>query len=53
VKASISVALIFIWTPIAVQLAPDTSVGVAIILAPDVLFLVAAFVFVSNGLSRK
>ena len=32
---------------------PDTYLGVAIILIPDAIFLLAALVYVSNGLSRN
>ncbi len=53
VKAVISFALIFLWTPVAKQLVPDTYLGVAIILIPDAIFLLAALVYVSNGLSRN
>jgi hypothetical protein len=52
VKALTSFAAIFVWTPLAKQLVPDTPVGAAIILAPDALFLLAALVYLSNGLSR-
>ena len=53
-KAVVSFSLIFFWSPIAIQLAPDTVPGViAIVLAPDALFLLAAVVFFSNGLSRN
>ena len=53
VKAAISFALIFLWSPVAMQLTPDTSVGVTIILAPDAILLLAALVFLSNGLSKS
>jgi hypothetical protein len=52
-KAVISFLLIFPWTLVAVRLVPDTPVGVAIILIPDAVFVVAALVYVSNGLSRN
>lgn len=52
VKAVTSFAAIFVWTPLAKQLVPDSPVGVTIILAPDALFLLAALVYLSNGLSR-
>jgi hypothetical protein len=52
VKAVVSFALIFLWTPIAKLLTPDTPIGVAIILIPDAIFMLAALVFVSNGVSR-
>jgi hypothetical protein len=52
VKAAVSFALIFLWTPVAIQFAPDTTVGVvAIVLVPDAVFLLAALVYFSNGLS--
>ena len=53
VKAVVSFALIFLWTPTAMLLTPDTPVGVALILAPDAVFAVASLVFLSNGLSRS
>jgi hypothetical protein len=52
-KAATSFCLIFLWTPIALQLAPDTPVGVAIILGPDAVFLMAALIYVSNGVSKS
>jgi hypothetical protein len=52
-KAIVSFALIFLWTPIAIRLTPDTPIGVAIILVPDGIFLLAALVYLSNGLSRN
>lgn len=52
VKAVASVLAIFVWTPLAKQLVPDNPVGAAIILAPDALFVLAALVYLSNGLSR-
>ena len=51
-KAGVSFLLIFLWTPTAKQLVPDSPIGVAIILGPDALFLIAALVYLSNGLSR-
>jgi hypothetical protein len=51
-KAAISFVLIFLWTPTAKQLVPDSLTGAVIILAPDALFLVAALIYLSNGLSR-
>jgi hypothetical protein len=53
VKAAVSFLLIFLWTPVAMRLTPDTPIGVAIILAPDAVFLLAALVYLSNGLSRN
>ena len=53
VKAGVSFLLIFLWTPVAMRFTPDTAVGVAIILCPDAVFLVAALVYLSNGLSRN
>jgi hypothetical protein len=53
VKAVISFLLIFLWTPAALRLTPDTPIGVAIILIPDAIFLLAALVYLSNGLSRN
>ena len=53
VKAVVSFSLIFLWTPVAVRLVPDTYLGVAIILIPDGVFVLAALVFMSNGLSRN
>ena len=53
VKAVVSFSLIFLWTPLAVRLVPDTYLGVAIILIPNGLFILAALVFVSNGISRN
>jgi hypothetical protein len=52
VKAAVSFLLIFLWTPMAMRLTPDTPIGVALILAPDAVFLLAALVYLSNGLSR-
>jgi hypothetical protein len=52
-KAVISFLLIFPWTLIVVRLVPDTPVGVAIILIPDAVFVLAALVYVSNGISRN
>jgi hypothetical protein len=52
VKSLISFVSIFLWTPLAKQLVPNTPVGATIVLAPDVLFLLAALVYLSNGLSR-
>jgi hypothetical protein len=53
VKAVVSFLLIFLWTPVAMRLTPDTPIGVALILAPDAVFLLAALVYLSNGLSRN
>ena len=53
VKAVVSFLLIFLWTPIGMRLTPDSPMGVAILLAPDALFLLAALVYLSNGLSRN
>jgi hypothetical protein len=52
-KAAASFLLIFVWTPIAVQLTPDTPIGVAIILVPDAAFAVAALLYLSNSLSGR
>jgi hypothetical protein len=52
VKAIVSFALIFLWTPLAIRLTPDTPMGVTILLVPDAVFLLAALVYLSNGLSR-
>lgn len=52
VKAVTSFVAIFVWTPLAKQLVPDSLIGVIIILAPDALFALAALVYLSNGLSR-
>jgi hypothetical protein len=53
VKAAVSLLLIFPWTLISKALVPDSYLGVAIVLVPDAAFLVAALVFVSNGLARN
>jgi len=53
VKAAVSFLLIFLWTPVAMRLTPDTPIGVALILASDAVFLLAALVYLSNGLSRN
>jgi hypothetical protein len=53
VKAVVSFLLIFLWTPMAMRLTPDTPIGVALILAPDAVFLLAALAYLSNGLSRN
>jgi hypothetical protein len=45
--------LIFLWTPIAKQLVPETPVGAVLVLGPDVAFLLTALVYLSNGLSVK
>jgi hypothetical protein len=52
-KSVVSFLLIFLWTPIGMRLTPDTPVGVAVLLIPDGVFLLAAFVYLSNGLSRN
>ena len=52
-KALISFLLIFLWTPLAMRLTPDTPLGVAIILVPDGAFFLAALIYLSNGLSRN
>jgi hypothetical protein len=52
IKAVISFLLIFVWTPAAMSLTPDTPFGVAVILVPDATFLVAALVYLSDGFSR-
>lgn len=52
IKSATSFIAIFLWTPVARQLVPDTPAGVAIVLAPDALFLLAALVYLSNGLSK-
>jgi hypothetical protein len=51
-KAAMSFLLIFLWTPTAMKLVPDSVIGVTIILGPDALFLFGALVYLSNGLSR-
>lgn len=51
-KAAISFLLIFLWTPTAMKLVPDSPIGAVIILAPDAIFLFAALLYLSNGLSR-
>ncbi len=33
------------------QLTPDTPLGVAVLLGPDAIFVLAALVYLSNGLS--
>lgn len=53
IKAGVSFLLIFLWTPTAKLLVPDSVVGVILILAPDALFLLAALIYLSNGLSRS
>jgi hypothetical protein len=54
VKALVSFALMFVWTPIAVRLVPDATTGMVILLLiPDAIFFLAGLVFVSNGLSRN
>jgi hypothetical protein len=53
VKAGLSLCLILLWTPVAMQLTPDTPVGVAIILGPDAIFLLATLVYVSNSVSKN
>lgn len=53
IKAVASFAAIFVWTPLAKQLVPDTVVGVVIVLAPDAVFAIAALVYLSNSLSRS
>ncbi len=52
-KAIGSFLLIFLWTPLARRFVPDSVVGVIIVLGPDAIFLLAALVFLSNGLSRN
>jgi len=52
IKAIAFFLAIFVWTPLAKQLVPDTPLGAIIILAPDVLFVLAALVYLSNGLSK-
>jgi hypothetical protein len=52
IKALASFALIFIWTPLALKLVPETVIGAIVILAPDALFALAALIYLSNGLSR-
>jgi hypothetical protein len=37
----------------AMRLTPDTPIGLAIILVPNAVFLLAALVYLSNGLSRS
>ncbi len=53
VKAVACFLLMFLWTPTAMRLVPDSYLGAALILVPDAIFLVAAFVYVSNGISRN
>ena len=53
VKAAVSFGLIFIWSPLALKLVPDTNLGMSIVLAPDVLFIFFALLFISNGLSKN
>jgi len=38
---------------VAKQLVPDSVPGAVIILAPDAVFLLAAFVYLSNGIGRN
>lgn len=52
IKAVASFAAIFVWTPLARQLVPDTIAGVVIVLAPDAVFVIAALIYLSNSLSR-
>ena len=52
-KAVASFGLIFLWTPLAMRFVPETYLGVAIVLVPDAFLLLAALVFVSNGISRN
>lgn len=52
-KAAGFFLLIFLWTPLSKQLVPETPVGAALVLGPDAVFLLAALVYVSNGLSRN
>lgn len=52
IKAIASFLAIFVWTPLAKQLVPDTPLGAIIILVPDALFVLAALVYLSNGLSK-
>ena len=52
IKAVSCFLAIFLWTPLSKQLVPDSPLGAAIILAPDALFVLAALVYLSNGLSR-
>ncbi len=51
-KAAVSFGLIFVWSPVAVRLVPDTNLGVAVVVGPDVLFVFFALLFLSNGLSK-
>jgi hypothetical protein len=53
IKAVVAFGLTFLWTPIGMRLTPDTPVGITILLIPDAIFMLAALVFVSNGLSRS
>lgn len=53
VKAGVSFGLIFVWTPIAMELTPDTLIGVIVMLVPDGVFALAALVYLSNGLSAN
>lgn len=52
VKAVVSFGLIFVWSPLALRLVPDTNLGVTIVVAPDVIFVFLALLFISNGLSK-
>jgi hypothetical protein len=52
-KAAVAFGLIFIWSPIALKLVPDTDLGMLIVLAPDVIFVFFALLFISNGLSKS
>lgn len=52
IKAAVALSLIFVWTPIAIRLTPDTPVGVAVILIPDAVFALSALVYLSNSISR-
>jgi hypothetical protein len=48
----VSFGLIFLWSPMALKIVPDTNLGMVIVVAPDVLFVFFALLFLSNGLSK-
>jgi hypothetical protein len=52
-KAAVSASLIFVWTPLALKIVPDTNLGMTIVLGPDVMFMFLALLCISNGLSRN
>jgi hypothetical protein len=49
VKAAASYAMIFIWTLASKRFTPDTPLGVAIILVPDAVFMVAMLVYLCKS----